>query len=101
MSLAISAADANREFSRVLREVRDGRTYTVTSHGRPVARIIPVTAGDSARSHAHAALLTRLATTRARTAGTVIGRWTRDDLYVRGGESDGSGGNGGNGGDAR
>ena len=39
--LRISAAEANRAFSRVLREVREGKRYVVTSHGRPVARLTP------------------------------------------------------------
>lgn len=86
MSLAISAADANREFSRVLRDVRDGRTYTVTSHGRPVARIVPVGQADTARVHARAALLARLEAARVRTGSQAPGRWTRDELYARGGE---------------
>jgi prevent-host-death family protein len=38
---AVSAADANRRFSILLRGVREGRTYVVTSHGKPVARLIP------------------------------------------------------------
>lgn len=42
MEKAISAAEANRKFSQLLREVKEGRTYVVTSHGRPVARISPV-----------------------------------------------------------
>jgi prevent-host-death family protein len=42
MEKSISAADANRKFSQLLREVREGRSYVVTSHGRQVARIEPV-----------------------------------------------------------
>ena len=41
----MQAAEANRNFSRVLREVTEGRSYLVTSHGRPVARIVPADAG--------------------------------------------------------
>src|SRR5262249_22339222 len=40
MSTAVSAARANREFSHLLRKVREGESYVVTSHGRPVARIV-------------------------------------------------------------
>ena len=40
MEEAISAADANRKFSLLLRGVRAGRSYVVTSHGKPVARVI-------------------------------------------------------------
>jgi prevent-host-death family protein len=30
------------DLSRHLAEVRDGRTITVTDHGKPIARIVPV-----------------------------------------------------------
>lgn len=38
LELSISSADANRQFSSVLRGVRDGTSYIVTSYGKPVAR---------------------------------------------------------------
>ena len=80
MSVAITAAEANRSFSALLRGAREGRTYTVTSHGRPVARIVPVSAEGMVSGAARAALFARL-----RAAGVQrIGRWTRDDLYGRG-----------------
>jgi prevent-host-death family protein len=37
----VTAADANRSFSRLLHDVRQGHSYVVTSHGKPVARISP------------------------------------------------------------
>jgi len=79
MDQPIPAAEANRHFSRLLREVRDGRSYVVTAHGKPVARIVPCTAADAARGTARAALLQRLAAQPA----IDIGRWTRDALYER------------------
>jgi prevent-host-death family protein len=79
MEKAISAADANRKFSQVLRDIREGHSYIVTSHGRPVARIAPVDADTQRREAAKAALLKRL-----RSQPVVnIGRWTRDELYER------------------
>lgn len=77
MEKAISAADANRKFSQLLREVREGRSYVVTSHGRPVARIAPVT--EQADGRAKAALLAHLEARPVRRRP--IGRWKRDDLY--------------------
>lgn len=74
---AVSAADANRRFSELLRTVRNGRSVLVTSHGKPVARIVPVTDNDRTSEGAHAALLARL---RAEPV-TNIGRWTRDELH--------------------
>lgn len=79
MDQPIPAAEANRTFSRLLREVRDGRSYVVTVHGKPIARIVPCTQADTARSAARSALLRRLAAQPA----IDIGRWTRDELYER------------------
>ncbi|HVI09975.1 MAG TPA: type II toxin-antitoxin system prevent-host-death family antitoxin [Candidatus Binatia bacterium] len=79
MEKTISAANANRNFSQLLRAVKEGQTYVVTSHGRPVARITPAPADSSRRAAAHAALLERL-----RNRPVIdIGRWTREELYER------------------
>jgi prevent-host-death family protein len=43
----VSAAQANREFSKLLRAVQEGETVTITSHGKVVARL--VSAGDDER----------------------------------------------------
>jgi prevent-host-death family protein len=77
MEEAVSAADANRKFSLILRGVREGRSYVVTSHGRPVARIIPADKSASVASGARAALLSRL----ERQPIVNAGCWTRDELY--------------------
>ncbi len=79
MEKAISAADANRKFSQVLREVKEGRSFVVTSHGRPVARIEPIDSNTKDREAAKAALLKRL----RKQPVVNIGRWTRDELYER------------------
>jgi prevent-host-death family protein len=80
MEEAISAADANRKFSRLLRGVREGRSYVVTSHGKPVARLVPAGKHDNVAAGARTALLSRL-----KRQPIVRGkRWTRDELYERG-----------------
>jgi prevent-host-death family protein len=56
----ISAAEANRRFSRILREVREGETVVVTSRGEPVARIVPVGNEVPDRSEALQRLFARL-----------------------------------------
>lgn len=76
MEKSVAAADANRQFSKLLRAVSKGQSYTVTSHGRPVARIVPVVPSPGAPA-ARAALLKRL---RSQPIVT-IGPWTRDELY--------------------
>ncbi len=80
MDQSITAAEANRAFSRLLREVREeGRSFLVTAHGKPVARIVPCDAADPARMAARTALLARLAAQPAEDAGS----WSRDELYER------------------
>lgn len=72
----VSAADANRKFSAILRQVRNGRSYVITSHGRVVARIVPATEGEQGKL-AQTGLFQRLSGQPA----TDSGRWTRDELY--------------------
>jgi len=78
MQSAISAADANRNFSKLLRDVRDGGSCVITSHGKPVAKLVPVEAHDHVRAAAKRVLLERL---RTQHATPPIGPWTRDGLY--------------------
>lgn len=71
----VTAADANRSFSRILRGVQDGNSYVVTSHGRPVARIVPI--DHEQKGVARAALLAKLQTQRTLNAGCP----RRDEAY--------------------
>ncbi|MFY9802168.1 MAG: type II toxin-antitoxin system prevent-host-death family antitoxin [Candidatus Acidiferrales bacterium] len=77
MEKPVSAADANRKFSELLRAVREGRSYVVTSHGKPVAKIVPVEKNGGVTPGARRALLKRLQSQRV----VNIGRWTRQELY--------------------
>lgn len=75
----ITASEANRQFSAVLRTVAQGERVTVTSRGKPVATIEPVRRhGKPARpGAAKRRLLDRLAEVNA----TGSRQWTRDELY--------------------
>jgi antitoxin (DNA-binding transcriptional repressor) of toxin-antitoxin stability system len=74
----MSAADANRSFSRLLREVAAGACFTVLSRGRAVATIRAPDLDLRSYGPARASLLQRLATQEP----TGDGRpWSRDDLY--------------------
>jgi prevent-host-death family protein len=77
MEKAVSAADANRKFSQLLREVREGQSFIVTSHGRPVARLAPIRSGSASGVDRRARLLKRLRSQPI----TNIGPWKRDELY--------------------
>lgn len=75
----IAAAEANRQFSAVLREVAQGTRVLITSRGRPAATIEPVRPGSprSAPGAAKPRLLEHLANVKACGARD----WTRDELY--------------------
>lgn len=75
MDRAISASEANQRFSELLRAVAAGDSFTVTSRGRPVARIAPFAQGD--RREAVERLLDQAAAMPVRIAGP----WKREDLY--------------------
>ena len=77
MERAVSATDANRKFSKLLRAVREGQSYVVTSHGRAVARIVPAEKDGGVARGARTSLLKRLQSEPVVT----IGRWSRDELY--------------------
>lgn len=76
-SQAISASEANRSFSEVLRNVRQGGSVVVSSHGKAVAKILPVADGREAGQKAQSALFTRL----RKQAVARAGQWTRNELY--------------------
>ena len=78
VALVIPAAEANRQFSQLLRAARSGARITITSHGEPVAVMGPVEPLSTAKS-ALDALEAHWATLEPR----VIGGWSRDTLYDR------------------
>lgn len=77
MEQAISAADASRDFSALLRSVHEGNSFLVTDYGKPVARIVPAAQHESVAATARDKLLQRLATQTV----TRIAPWSRDALY--------------------
>jgi prevent-host-death family protein len=74
----ITATEANRQFSAVLRDVAAGQRVLVTSRGKPVATIEPV------RKHSRAAIsAAKRRLLEHLDAMPVQGRrnWTRAELY--------------------
>ena len=74
----VSAAEANRRFSALLRRVAQGERIVVTSRGNPVATLAPTPQRDKAREAARARLLARL---KVQPASGVPRAWTREELY--------------------
>ncbi|HEX3745837.1 MAG TPA: type II toxin-antitoxin system prevent-host-death family antitoxin [Bryobacteraceae bacterium] len=77
MDKVVSAADANRRFSELLRTVKKGQSVIITSHGNPVAKLTPAGEDERTASGARSALFARLRKERTVRAG----KWTRDELY--------------------
>jgi prevent-host-death family protein len=75
----VSAADANRHFSAMLKDVSRGIRITVLSRGRPVAALVPVAEAQRERREARADLLKRLRSQ----AASGKRNWTREELYER------------------
>ncbi|MCP4756122.1 MAG: type II toxin-antitoxin system prevent-host-death family antitoxin [Proteobacteria bacterium] len=73
----ITAADANRRFSAVLREVSRGEILTIVSRGKPVATISPVKTDSPNRRIAQKSLIARL----RKMDKTGCRDWTRNELY--------------------
>ena len=76
----VSAAQANRQFSALLRDVARGVQVVVTSRGRPAARIVPANGGHGGRRAGRHALLPRLEELPVRGKRN----WKRKELYWRG-----------------
>lgn len=75
----VTASEANRQFSAVLREVAQGERITVTSRGQPVATIEPVR--RQAKAARAGAAKRRLLEHLARVEACGARDWTRDQLY--------------------
>lgn len=73
----ITAADANRGFSNLLREVREGEEIMILSRGKPVAKITSVVSEAFQKNVMKNLLLSRLKSQDA----TGSRNWTRDELY--------------------
>ena len=81
MEKTVSAADANRRFSELLRGARKGRTYVVTSHGEPVAKLVPAGRDTRGAAAARNILLSRLQKQKPLRGANARKRWTREELY--------------------
>lgn len=80
MERLISATDANRDFSSLLGKVAAGETYVVTSHGKPVARFMPIKA-EAVDPAVVAARRVHIAALKARRPGKTQPRFSRDEFY--------------------
>ena len=81
MERTITATEANRDFSRIFREVAAGGSYVVTARGKPLVRIEPANAVIEPQDERVARLHALIDELAALPAGAP-GRITREDGYA-------------------
>ncbi len=78
----VTAREANQHFSKFLDAASRGEEVTITRRGKPVAKLVPVAAGEEGiaalEEAARQAALERLS---IGYPGKSVGSWSRDDLY--------------------
>lgn len=80
MTKIVTSAEANRDFSKLLQTVREGDSVIVTSHGKPVARLVPIEDDTARREEAKKRLLERWQQQPAMN----LPRATREEMNERG-----------------
>lgn len=77
---AVTAREANQQFSKLLQRAEAGEEVLITKRGRPVARLVPVCDGraEVEREREIAAFIAHL---RDGVPGGTVAGWTRDELY--------------------
>jgi prevent-host-death family protein len=81
----ITASEANRQFSKLLREAGRGEEFVITSHGQPVVSVRkfdPAEAGETEAQKRQAAWLALLDRLRKQPAMD-LPKMTRDEMYER------------------
>lgn len=82
MIIIVTATEANRNFSKLLRDVDKGKRVKITSHGRDIAELSPPSADFAVRDK-RAAAIAALKAEWATQPHVVVGEWTRDDICSR------------------
>jgi prevent-host-death family protein len=80
MTRTVSASQANREFSKLLRAVTSGERVVVTSRGKPVAQIVAID-GETGEAQRRQAAFDELTNWLADRPILNLPRVTRDEMY--------------------
>jgi prevent-host-death family protein len=83
MAETITARDASHQFARLLADVKRGREFVITRHGRPVARVIPERDASGERRLTAVQEDALRESLHALRVGWLLGIWRldRDELY--------------------
>jgi prevent-host-death family protein len=83
-SSVVSAAEANRSFSKIFRRAAEGETITITDRGKPVAILSPAPPSQTPSPEEverRMKLLDEIATTAQERGPLMLGRFQRDWAY--------------------
>ena len=85
LPITVTATEANRSLSKLLREIARGKRVVITSHGREVAVMAPAEQPNQSgpTREQRLAALAELKQTWATQEHRTIGPWTRDELNER------------------
>ncbi|MBE0501813.1 MAG: type II toxin-antitoxin system prevent-host-death family antitoxin [Desulfuromonadales bacterium] len=75
----ITATEANRHFSEILKEASEGEEIQIEWRGKLIAKLTPARKVDKSQLSARQGLFERL----RKSEPVVIGDWTREGLYDR------------------
>lgn len=81
MTNVVTASEANRQFSTLLKRARDGETIAITSHGDTVAYLVPRDGAEAVETARRDAAFDAIVKRARERPVTHIGPWTRDELY--------------------
>jgi prevent-host-death family protein len=88
---AVTAREANQQFSKLLRRAEAGEEVVITKRGKPVAKLVPVVDErvglDAAEKERRRREIIEWLEKGALRGGKVVD-WTRDELYEREDRSD-------------
>lgn len=79
----VGAREANRSFSKILKEAEGGETVTITRNGKPVAELSPIGKRWKSESEREKAIAKMVDT--MKNSGLHFGgrRFTRDEMHER------------------
>ena len=78
----VGAREANRSFSKILREAESGKSVTITRNGKPVARLEPVAAKPVSEKQRKESLK-RMMTLLEKGYDLGGGPYSRDEMHER------------------
>lgn len=79
----VGAREANRSFSRILKEAESGKTVTITRNGKPVAELSPIGKKWKSKAEREKAIAKMVDTLKNSGLHLGGGPYSREDMHKR------------------